>query len=162
VADFEAGRMQRHYKMEKFPPLENYKPPRGELLSDDAYMRSMSTFTTRGWHFDCEFCSVSPFNGKSTRRRPVPEVISEITRVKQWVAGELVARMGKGSLRDALKILTKIRLSMEDGSIFAFVDDRHNSNRAYCRELWAALKPLNIKWGCQSTLFLGDDEEMVK
>jgi len=162
VADFEAGRMQRHYKMEKFPPLENYKPPRVELLSDDAYMTRMCTFTTRGCHFDCEFCSVSPFNGKSTRRRPVPEVISEITRVKQWVAGELVARMGKGSLRDALKILTKIRLSMEDGSIFAFVDDLHNSNRAYCRELWAALKPLNIKWGCQSTLFLGDDEEMVK
>ncbi len=162
VADFEAGRMQRHYKMEKFPALENYKPPRVELLSDDAYMTRMCTFTTRGCHFDCEFCSVSPFNGKSTRRRPVPEVISEITRVKQWVAGELVARMGKGSLRDALKILTKIRLSMEDGSIFAFVDDLHNSNRAYCRELWAALKPLNIKWGCQSTLFLGDDEEMVK
>jgi len=162
VADFEAGGMQRHYKMEKFPALENYKPPRVELLSDDAYMTRMCTFTTRGCHFDCEFCSVSPFNGKSTRRRPVPEVISEITRVKQWVAGELVARMGKGSLRDALKILTKIRLSMEDGSIFAFVDDLHNSNRAYCRELWAALKPLNIKWGCQSTLFLGDDEEMVK
>lgn len=162
VGDFEAGRMQRHYKMEKFPALENYKPPRVELLSEDAYMTRMCTFTTRGCHFDCEFCSVSPFNGKSTRRRPVPEVISEITRVKQWVAGELVARMGKGSLRDALKILTKIRLSMEDGSIFAFVDDLHNSNRAYCRELWAALKPLNIKWGCQSTLFLGDDEEMVK
>jgi len=162
VADFEAGGMQRHYKMEKFPALENYKPPRVELLSDDAYMTRMCTFTTRGCHFDCEFCSVSPFNGKSTRRRPVPEVISEITRVKQWVAGELVARMGKGSLRAALKILTKIRLSMEDGSIFAFVDDLHNSNRAYCRELWAALKPLNIKWGCQSTLFLGDDEEMVK
>jgi len=162
VADFEAGRMLRHYKMEKFPALENYKPPRVELLSEDAYMTRMCTFTTRGCHFDCEFCSVSPFNGKSTRRRPVPEVISEITRVKQWVAGELVARMGKGSLRDALKILTKIRLSMEDGSIFAFVDDLHNSNRAYCRELWAALKPLNIKWGCQSTLFLGDDEEMVK
>src|SRR5207244_483660 len=125
VADFEAGRMQRHYKMEKFPALENYKPPRVELLSDDAYMTRMCTFTTRGCHFDCEFCSVSPFNGKSTRRRPVPEVIAEMTRVKQWVAAELVARMGKGSM-------------------------------------WAALKPLNIKWGCQSTLFLGDDEEMVK
>src|SRR3989475_57712 len=45
---------------------------------------------------------------------------------------------------------------------FPALDDLHNSNRAYCRELWAALKPLNIKWGCQSTLFLGDDEEMVK
>src|SRR5438093_11515963 len=125
-------------------------------------MTRMWRFTTGGCNFDCGLCSVSPFNGKGARRRSVPEVISEITCVKQWVAGELVARMGKGSLRDALKILTKIRLSMEDGSIFAFVDDLHNSNRAYCRELWAALKPPNIKWGCQSTLVLGDDEEMVK
>src|SRR2546430_10206153 len=85
-----------------------------------------------------------------------------MTRVKQWVAAELVARMRKGSMWDALKIMAKIRMSIVDGSIFAFVDDLHNSNRAYCRELWAALKPLNIKWGCQSTLFLGDDEEMVK
>jgi hypothetical protein len=53
-------------------------------------------------------------------------------------------------------------LGIEDGGIFAFVDDLHNSHRAYCRELWSALKALNIKWGCQSTLFLGDDEEMVK
>ena len=56
----------------------------------------------------------------------------------------------------------KIRVGIEDGSIVAFVDDLHNSNRAYCRELWTALKPLKLKWGCQSTLFLGDDEEMVK
>src|SRR5438128_2318987 len=122
VADFEAGRMQRHYKMEKFPALENYKPPRVELLSDDAYMTRMCTFTTRGCHFDCEFCSVSPFNGKSTRRRPVPEVIAEMTRVKQWVAAELVARMGKGSMWDALKIMVKPRMGFgfdnDDESVF--------------------------------------------
>jgi hypothetical protein len=105
---------------------------------------------------------VSPFNGKSTRRRPVPEVAAEIKRVKQWVCTELVERMGRASMAEAVKIAAKIRFGLEDGGIFAFVDDLHNSNRAYCRELWAALKPLNIKWGCQSTLFLGDDEEMVK
>jgi hypothetical protein len=38
----------------------------------------------------------------------------------------------------------------------------HNSNRAYCRELWTALKPLKIKWGRQATMFLGDDPEMLK
>jgi anti-anti-sigma regulatory factor len=65
-------------------------------------------------------------------------------------------------MAQALMTGLRIRLGLEDGTIFAFVDDLHNSNRAYCRELWAALKPLNIKWGCQSTLFLGDDEEMVK
>ena len=162
LEDFEAGRMQRHYKMEQFPPLDNYKPPRVDLLSEDAYMTRQCTFTTRGCHFDCEFCSVSPFNGKSTRRRPVAEVVAEIQRVKGWVCEELVGRMGRSSMLEALKIAAKIRFGIEDGSIFAFVDDLHNSNRAYCRELWAALKPLNIKWGCQSTLFLGDDAEMVK
>ena len=162
VEDFEAGRMQRHYKMEQFPPLDHYKPPRVDLLSEDAYMTRQCTFTTRGCHFDCEFCSVSPFNGKSTRRRPVAEVVAEIQRVKGWVCEELVGRIGRSSMLEALKIAAKIRFGIEDGSIFAFVDDLHNSNRAYCRELWAALKPLNIKWGCQSTLFLGDDQEMVK
>ncbi len=162
VDDFEAGRMQRHYKMEQFPPLDHYKPPRVDLLSEDAYMTRQCTFTTRGCHFDCEFCSVSPFNGKSTRRRPVAEVVAEIQRVKGWVCEELVGRIGRSSMLEALKIAAKIRFGIEDGSIFAFVDDLHNSNRAYCRELWAALKPLNIKWGCQSTLFLGDDAEMVK
>jgi len=154
--------MQRHYKMDAFPALENYRRPRVELLADSAYMTRQCTFTTRGCHFDCEFCSVSPFNGKSTRRRPVPEVIAEIKRVREFVCGELVARLGKGSMLNALGLAAKIRFGIEDGGIVAFVDDLHNSNRAYCRELWAALKPLGLKWGCQSTLFLGDDEEMVK
>ncbi|TLY38002.1 MAG: radical SAM protein [Nitrospirae bacterium] len=162
IADFEKGQMQRHYKMESFPSLENFKNPRVDLLANDAYMTRECTFTTRGCHFDCEFCSVSPFNGKSTRRRPVSEVIAEIKRVKGFVCDELVGRIGRGSMLEAVKIAAKIRFGVEDGGIFAFVDDLHNSNRAYCRELWAALKPLNIKWGCQSTLFLGDDEEMVK
>ncbi|HJU04396.1 MAG TPA: radical SAM protein [Nitrospiraceae bacterium] len=162
VADFEAGTMKRMYKMESFPALENYKSPIVELLSPDAYMTRQCSFTTRGCHFDCEFCSVSPFNGKTTRRRPVAEVVKELARVKQWIRAELVERMANDSLWQAFRTGLRIRLGVEDGTIFAFVDDLHNSNRAYCRELWAALKPLNIKWGCQSTLFLGDDEEMVK
>jgi hypothetical protein len=125
-------------------------------------MTRQCSFTTRGCHFDCEFCSVSPFNGKTTRRRPVEEVIKELTQVKRWVCGELVDRMSNDTLWNAFLTGLRIRLGIEDGSIVAFVDDLHNSNRAYCRELWAALKPLNIKWGCQSTLFLGDDEDMVK
>jgi radical SAM superfamily enzyme YgiQ (UPF0313 family) len=162
VADFEAGAMKRMYQMGQFPSLENYTSPQVELLSPDAYMTRQCSFTTRGCHFDCEFCSVSPFNGKTTRRRPVEEVVKELAQIKQWIRAELVERMRSGSLTQALTTGLRIRLGVEDGTIFAFVDDLHNSNRAYCRELWQALKPLNIKWGCQSTMFLGDDEEMVK
>ena len=162
VADYEAGTMQRIYKMTSFPSLEHYKSPRVELLSPDAYMTRQCSFTTRGCHFDCEFCSVSPFNGKTTRRRPVEEVISELQNVRRWLRNELVERIRDEPLWKAFILGLRIRLGIEDGSIVAFVDDLHNSNRAYCRELWAALKPLKIKWGCQSTLFLADDEEMVK
>ena len=70
--------------------------------------------------------------------------------------------MTRGSLLNALSTSLKIWVGLEEGSIVAFVDDLHNSHRAYCRELWGALKDLNIKWGCQATLFLGDDRELVK
>jgi radical SAM superfamily enzyme YgiQ (UPF0313 family) len=162
VADYEAGRMKREYRMTSFPSLENYKSPRVELLSPDAYMTRQCSFTTRGCHFDCEFCSVSPFNGKTTRRRPVQEVIKELVQVQRWVRSELVERISSEPLWQAFKTGLRIRVGIEDGGIVAFVDDLHNSNRAYCRELWAALKPLKLKWGCQSTLFLADDEDMVK
>lgn len=162
VADYEAGHMKREYRMTAFPSLENYRSPRVELLSPDAYMTRQCSFTTRGCHFDCEFCSVSPFNGKTTRRRPVQEVVKEIVQVQRWVRSELIERISTEPFWQALKTTLRIRVGIDDGGIVAFVDDLHNSNRAYCRELWAALKPLKIKWGCQSTLFLGDDEEMVK
>lgn len=162
IADFEAGQMKRIYRMEHFPALDGYRAPQIQLLSPDSYMTRHCTFTTRGCHFDCEFCSVSPFNGKTTRRRPVPEVIEEMKRVKEWIRAEVVERMTQGSLWEAMGIAAKIWVGLEEGSIVAFVDDLHNSHRAYCRELWQAMKDLNIKWGCQSTLFLGDDPEMVK
>jgi len=162
VADFEADTLQPIYRMDQFPLLTHYKSPRVELLSPDAYMTRHCSFTTRGCHFDCEFCSVSPFNGKTTRRRPVPEVIEEIKHVKEWIRSEVVERMTKGSLLNAMNSALRIWVGLEEGSIVAFVDDLHNSHRAYCRELWSALKSLNIKWGCQATLFLGDDEDMVK
>lgn len=162
IADVEAGTLKNIYRMQDFPSLSDYRPPRINLLSPDSYMTRLCSFTTRGCHFDCEFCSVSPFNGKTTRRRPVPEVVEELNRAKEWLRSEVVERMARGSLGQALKTSLRIWVGLEEGSIVAFVDDLHNSHRGYCRELWQALKTLNIKWGCQATLFLGDDPEMVK
>ncbi|MEX2491613.1 MAG: radical SAM protein [Nitrospirales bacterium] len=162
IQDLESGTLKSMYRMNEFPNLDHYHPPRIELLNPDSYMTRLCSFTTRGCHFDCEFCSVSPFNGKTTRRRPVPEVIDELSHAKEWLRSEIVERIGRGSLLNALSTSLRIWMGLEEGSIVAFVDDLHNSHRAYCRELWNALKALNIKWGCQSTMFLGDDREMVK
>ena len=162
INDFEAGHMKQIYRMEEFPNLVNYLPPKVQLLHRDSYLTRHCTFTTRGCHFNCEFCSVSPFNGKTTRRRPVPEVIEEMKKTKEWLRSEIVERISSGSLWNAIQTSLKVWVGLEEGSIVAFVDDLHNSHRAYCRELWEAMKSLNIKWGCQATLFLGDDKEMVK
>ncbi|HEY5599117.1 MAG TPA: hypothetical protein VIK48_00385, partial [Candidatus Manganitrophaceae bacterium] len=127
-----------------------------------AYMTGQCVMTTRGCHFECEFCSVSPFNGKTTRRRPVAEVCAEIQRVKEWRRSKIVDKMLKGPIFQRFKTSIRFFAGIEAGTIFAFVDDLHNSNRSYCKELWTALKALEIKWGAQCTLFLGDEPDMVK
>ncbi len=162
LKDFQNGGMERVYKMERFPDLSNYPRPRIDLLPRNTYMTSQCVFTTRGCHFDCEFCSVSPFNGKMTRRRPVGEVCEEIRRIKESRYAEIIERLKAGGLLEKAATLLRLSFNVDDASIFAFVDDLHNSNRTYCKELWTALKDLNIKWGAQTTLFLGDDRELVK
>ncbi len=162
IADFERDALKPFYEMESYPTMENYPHPRIDLLPQGCYMTNQCLQTTRGCHFDCEFCSVSPFNGKSSRRRSVEDVIAEIQRVKEWRRNELVERMIQGPVWHRIGTTLRILTGIEDGTIFAFVDDLHNSNRDYCKKLWTALKEMNIKWGAQCTLFLGSEPEMVK
>ncbi len=162
ISDFEKGTLQPFYEMESYPTMENYPHPRIDLLPQGCYMTNQCLQTTRGCHFECEFCSVSPFNGKSSRRRSVDDVVAEIQRIKEWRRNQLVERMIKGPIWHRIGTGLRILTGIEDGAIFAFVDDLHNSNREYCKKLWTALKELNIKWGAQCTLFLGSEPEMVK
>lgn len=162
TADFEKGALQPLYEMLTYPTMQNYPHPRIDLLPHDSYMTNQCLQTTRGCHFACEFCSVSPFNGKSSRRRSVDDVITEIQRIKEWRRNELVENMVRGPRWHRVMTGLRILTGVEDGTIFAFVDDLHNSNRDYCKKLWTALKEMNIKWGAQCTLFLGDDPDMVK
>lgn len=162
IADFERDALKPFYEMDSYPTMENYPHPRIDLLPQGCYMTNQCLQTTRGCHFDCEFCSVSPFNGKSSRRRSVEDVVAEIQRIKEWRRSELVEQMIQGPVWHRIGTTLRILTGIEDGTIFAFVDDLHNSNRDYCKKLWTALKEMNIKWGAQCTLFLGSEPEMVK
>ena len=162
LRDFEQGALKPRYEMTSYPTMEHYPHPRIDLLPQGCYMTNQCIQTTRGCHFDCEFCSVSPFNGKSSRRRPVDEVIAEIQRIKEWRRSQLVDQMTSGPVWHRIGATLRVLVGLEDTLIFAFVDDLHNSNRAYCKKLWTALKELKIKWGAQCTLFLGNEPEMVK
>jgi radical SAM superfamily enzyme YgiQ (UPF0313 family) len=162
IRDFEAGRLKPLYEMGAYPTMADYPHPRIDLLPQGCYMTNQCIQTTRGCHFDCEFCSVSPFNGKSSRRRSVEDVVAEIRRLKEWRRSQIVDRMTTGPVWHRIGTSLRVLVGFEDSVIFAFVDDLHNSNRAYCKKLWSALKELKIKWGAQCTLFLGNEPEMVK
>jgi radical SAM superfamily enzyme YgiQ (UPF0313 family)/anti-anti-sigma regulatory factor len=162
ISDFEKGALKPFYEMESYPSMLDYPNPRIDLLPRGCYMTNQCVQTTRGCHFDCEFCSVSPFNGKSSRRRTVEDIVNEIQRIKEWRRNELVDGMITGPIWHRIGTTLRILTGIEDGTIFAFVDDLHNSNRDYCKKLWTALKELNIKWGAQCTLFLGNEPDMVK
>ncbi len=162
ISDFEKGELKPLYEMTSYPDMQEYPHPRIDLLPQGCYMTNQCLQTTRGCHFECEFCSVSPFNGKSSRRRSVDDVIAEIQRIKEWRRNQLVENMITGPVWHQIGTTLRILTGIEDGTIFAFVDDLHNSNRDYCKKLWTALKELNIKWGAQCTLFLGNEPDMVK
>jgi radical SAM superfamily enzyme YgiQ (UPF0313 family) len=52
-----------------------------DLLTDDYFFGSIQT--TRGCPLNCVFCSVSAFNGKEYRFRPIPHVIQELQAIRE-------------------------------------------------------------------------------
>jgi radical SAM superfamily enzyme YgiQ (UPF0313 family) len=81
LADFEAGRLQRIYSS-SWAELDVLPFPRRDLLPN-AYYRWGSIQTSRGCPMDCTFCSVTAFNGRRFRRRPLESVIAELEQIPQ-------------------------------------------------------------------------------
>ncbi len=75
ISDFEAGRMKDTY-FGGYIPLEHSPKPRRDLFYPGYYSASIQT--SRGCPMDCSFCSVSAFNGKRYRFRPIDAVVEEL------------------------------------------------------------------------------------
>jgi len=80
IADFEAGKVQTTYRAE-WPELRGMPKPRHDLFHPDYMFGSIQT--ARGCPMDCEFCSVTAFNGRRYRQRPVEEVLDELETIPQ-------------------------------------------------------------------------------
>lgn len=78
LEDIEDGKLQPVYKAKEFNELSGLPLARRELLEKDRYFTISSIQATRGCPFDCSFCSVTIFNGRKIRLRPVEEVVREI------------------------------------------------------------------------------------
>jgi len=80
IADFESGSLQRIYKGALTDLIKSPKPRR-ELFHPGYIFASIQT--TRGCPMNCDFCSVTAFNGSHYRYRPIDEVMDEMAEIPQ-------------------------------------------------------------------------------
>ncbi len=85
LEDFEAGNLKKEYRG-SWADLETLPLPRRDILRNP-YYRWGSIQTSRGCPMNCSFCSVTAFNGRRFRRRPLEAVIEELEQIPhKWVS----------------------------------------------------------------------------
>jgi radical SAM superfamily enzyme YgiQ (UPF0313 family) len=132
IADAQAGRLQKIYRGEQEAPSGMPRPRRD--LFHHGYMFA-SVQTSRGCPMDCEFCSVTAFNGRRYRRRPPEEVLEELAEIPQkmlFFVDDNIIGYGEKSRQQAL-------------AIFRGMVERR-------MDKW---------WFCQASLNFADDEELL-
>lgn len=80
LSDFEAGCLKPLYRSRIEPHICQPLPRRD--LFHPAYIAA-SVQTSRGCPMDCSFCSVSAFNGRHYRFRPIADVLDELECIPQ-------------------------------------------------------------------------------
>lgn len=80
IADFEKSHLQRVYKAEHLAEIHQVLPRRD--LFHPAYIAA-SVQTSRGCPLNCSFCSVTAFNGRQYRFRPIDDVVEELCQIPQ-------------------------------------------------------------------------------
>jgi radical SAM superfamily enzyme YgiQ (UPF0313 family) len=80
IKDFEDGTLKQVYHGKRIP-VENI-PQIQYNLFNPGYMFG-SVQTARGCPMDCEFCSVSVFNGHQYRQRPIKNVLNDLEAIPQ-------------------------------------------------------------------------------
>ncbi len=81
LEDFEADRLKKQYRS-SWIDLANLPIPRRDVLQNQYYQWG-SIQTSRGCPMNCTFCSVTAFNGRRFRRRPIEAVVTELEKIPQ-------------------------------------------------------------------------------
>jgi radical SAM superfamily enzyme YgiQ (UPF0313 family) len=141
IEDFRSGRPRSSYMADRLCDLAADVPvPRRDLLDRTKYFTFNTIQATRGCSKGCGYCSVGAFFGPTFRKRCPDDVVSEIK-------GMLSPRPDRKGRVDRY---------------FVFIDDNLTLDRGYAMQLFKALAPLGIKWGCQATTELAEDAELLR
>ena len=133
LADVEAGRLQPRY--DGGSSGESTVGPDRSIFNKYAYEYA-SAQTSRGCPMDCSFCSVTAFNGRLFRMRPVEEVVAELATIPE---------------RNVILV---------DDDLNGF--SRKAKQR--CLDLFRAMidAKLQKQWITQVTINFGDDDELPR
>ncbi|MBI5197361.1 MAG: B12-binding domain-containing radical SAM protein [Nitrospirae bacterium] len=150
IEDICNGRLQKFYRASGQPAAALWPVPAYHSVNTRPFLVKHSRQATRGCPLDCEFCSVTSFNGPSFRKRNARLIADEIRAA--------LTEIGSRKL-DALTHATS--------SFFAFVDDNIGFDRQYFAELLMELIEVKrefpkFAWGGQTTLYTIDKKVRYK
>ena len=130
--DARRGSLKRRYDG-GHPDINHFVPARHDLLSGRYAFGAIQT--TRGCPLNCNFCSVTTFNGAQYRQRPVEDVVREFQSIPE-----------------------KRVLVVDDNLI-----GTRPEHVARAKELFRALAGANLhkQWIAQATVNFADDEELL-
>jgi radical SAM superfamily enzyme YgiQ (UPF0313 family) len=132
LADADAGALQRTY-VGQWQTGAEFSRPRRDVYSSGYQFASIQT--SRGCPLDCDFCSVSEFNGRRYRQRPPAEVLDELETIDRdflFFVDDNIIGYG-GQTRD---------LAVE---VFRGMVERN----------------FNKRWFCQASVNIADDPEVL-
>ena len=148
LSDFSEGNLKSFYQARDFCSLDGLRPPRRELLSGKAYFFINTIQTTRGCPFDCEFCSVTSFYGRSYRVRPVNDIIDEMRNMEKhfvfFVDDNIVG--SPSYAKELFRALIPLRVKWFSQASLSIVRDRELldlAQKSGCRGLFIGFESLS-------------------
>ncbi|MCX8094420.1 MAG: B12-binding domain-containing radical SAM protein [Candidatus Goldbacteria bacterium] len=81
LKDAENGHLKKLYKQEKKFEDIIIEIPRRDIFSKNYFWGAIQT--SRGCPMNCDFCSVTMYNGHKYRQRPVEDIINELKTIEQ-------------------------------------------------------------------------------
>jgi len=133
IADFEAGELKRVYHGE-WLNLEEMPHSRRDLFHTGYIFGSIQT--ARGCPMDCEFCSVTAFNGLRYRQRPVEDVLDEMEAIPQK------------------------RVFFVDDNIIGYGKEAEERAISLFKEIIE--REIKKEWFCQASMNFADNTELLK
>jgi radical SAM superfamily enzyme YgiQ (UPF0313 family) len=152
LGDAVRSQLQLTYEGE-LPAPSQLATPRHDLL-DSGYMLA-SLQTSRGCPMDCDFCSVTTYNGCRYRRRPLQDVLDELEMISSeflFFVDDNIIGYGAENRREAL-------------ALFQGMVERGIQKRWFCQaSINIADDPAVLEWaaraGCRM-IFLGIESEDI-